>query len=52
MKKKGDFHHHRLCEYCLKLIPLELLRNIGNGKYICEAHEVIIYYAKRKGGKG
>lgn len=45
MKKKGDFHNHKLCEYCLRLIPLERLRNIG-GAYICKEHKRQILFIK------
>lgn len=49
MRKKGDFHDHKLCAYCLRLIPLDRLRAIGNKKYICEEHERDVIFLRRKG---
>jgi len=43
------FGNRRLCEYCLKLIPLEQLRNIG-GAYICRKHRRTILFL-REGNK-
>ena len=45
MKRKGYFHSHKLCEYCLRLIPIERLRNIG-GAYICKEHKRQILFIK------
>ncbi len=45
MKKRGDFHNHKLCEYCLRLIPVEQLRNIG-GAYVCKKHHRTILFLK------